>query len=102
MNQDEGEFKKRIYELIFRFPTGDGYVVYDQKLLGLLDEVRKEFPVKFEWQVMIGENEDGSGIFETQVMPNAKLPENRANARIEKEKVLDWFLRVFGSGDAEK
>lgn len=63
-----------------------------------LNEARTEFPVKFTWQVMIEESPDHNrpDKYEEQVMPNAKLPENRANARIAKDEVLDWFLKWFG------
>ena len=66
MNQDEGEFKKRIYELIFRFPTGDGYVVYDQKLLGLLDEAHKDLESKAKTTIDITSMAEPSKTLKTQ------------------------------------
>ena len=39
---DEGEFKKRIIDKAFRFPTGDGYVRLEQGLLNDIDEARKD------------------------------------------------------------
>ncbi len=88
----EGELKKRLEKLL-----SPEIRRWNPEVLGLVDEARKDFPIRFEWQVMIGEKEDGNGIFETQVMPNARLPENRANSRIDKDKVIDWFLKWFGN-----
>jgi len=94
----EGEFKKRILKLNENGMWGENeYSLSAHDIFEIMDEARKEFPVKFTWQVMIKEHENGSSTYEEQAMPHAKLPENRANAHINKDEVIDWLLKWFSS-----
>jgi hypothetical protein len=109
----EGEFKKRAVNeavidvddikqtitkdrvLMVEVPE-EKYMVRMKDLFAWFDEAKKEFPIKFTWQVMTEEHQNGNSTYDERVMPNAKLPENRANAHINKNEVIDWFLKWFG------
>jgi len=81
-----GEFEKRIKEV------GD----YSGRIDEILKKAKKEFPIEFWWTV-VTEDEYGKTVEKQEIMPKAKLPKNRANARIDKNKVIDWVIKYFGA-----
>jgi hypothetical protein len=92
---EEGELKKRIKALAEPDEEIFPYSSLEYRIDEIIDEAKKEFPIEFWWAV-IGVDEEGETVEEQRIMPNAKLPENRANARIDKDKIIDWFLKWFG------
>jgi hypothetical protein len=71
--------------------------LYNRKdIANALDEAKRNFPIEFKWYETVEDKIHGE-ILQKKPMPNAKLPENRANAFVDPERTLDWFLKYFGS-----
>ena len=96
----KGEFEKRI-ELIIQETKGKG----DPILLGIIlsqvkhtiDDARKDFmdTIDFVFEE-VTENEDGTQTIQVKGTKGLSLLKYRANAVLDKERVLDCFEKWFG------
>jgi hypothetical protein len=90
--KNEGEFFNR-FKRIYPIPEG----VKQLDVYAMLIEAKKECPIEFWWNRVTEERENGNSTFEREIMPNASLLKNRANASINQEKFFDWFKKWFGA-----
>ena len=96
-----GELLKRIIERAFRQSGGKTPIdVPLPDVFDVVEEMRKEFPVEFWWDVVTEEVQNGTSKIERERMPNATLPKNKANAVIDKDKVIDWFEKWLGNSES--
>jgi hypothetical protein len=102
----EGEFEKRILKMQSSMDTSLApsydktlFRMHTAGILDVLDDARKEFPIHFIMEKPLYENpeypDQMTGV-EVVNFPNAKLPENRANAVLSRDVAIDWFLKWFG------
>ena len=87
----EGEFKRRMHA-----SKRTRFVHIND-----IEEAKQDFPLEFWIEELTEGNPDNEGpphySVKRRPMANAKLPENRANARVREEKVIDWYMRWFGT-----
>jgi len=105
----EGEFKKRIVE----FQTLEGHKKYYERnpekyhygitnedftkeIMDWIDEAKKEFPIIFLREVIFNKFKRYNLHVESIEKFKGNLTKNRANAHINENKVIGWFLKWFG------